>query len=102
MRCEVLDSVDLVALQQQGEQALQIEPAVRGALQCPEVQIESIDVDVGAHDREITGGAPEKLKPPCGGFAPWTEAQGGYRALRPRTDCPGTRSQRQPLFAVPE
>jgi hypothetical protein len=25
--------------------------------------------------------APEKLKPPCGGFAPWTEAQGGYRAF---------------------
>jgi hypothetical protein len=22
-------------------------------------------------------GDPEKLKPPCGGFAPWAEAQGG-------------------------
>lgn len=26
---------------------------------------------------------PKMLKPPYGGFAPWTEAQGGYRAFGP-------------------
>jgi hypothetical protein len=47
---EVPDSMDVVMGQELAAQGVEVEPAVRRPLQAPVVQVEGVDVDIGAHE----------------------------------------------------
>jgi hypothetical protein len=105
VRREILHVLDTVFREQQPAQPTRIEPAVRSTAQGSEVKIETIDINVSQHLHSLPylNEAPQKQKPPFGGFCGLgAKSQGDQGLCGPQEDCPRreSASQRdsQPIF----
>jgi hypothetical protein len=74
----ILNMRDGIARKENLAKGLEVKPLVRRAFKAAVIEIESVNVNVGAHFSP-----QKKQKPPEGGFAPCPEGAGGIALILP-------------------